>query len=238
MGARLNTAEGHEQSASAGRTADRIEFVATILMAVAAILTAWAAFQSTKWSGVQADNYSQASAARTESSRATTIASRQIIIDVEMFLQWVDAYQSERAVGTNPNPAATAKLAPRTLSEFIAARFRDEFRPAFDAWIASNPLVNEQAANTPFELPEYGLAQEEESALQEATAQERTTAARDANQQGDNYVLLTVLFAVSLFFAGVSGKLNQVTNSAIALGVSILVAGGALILMATYPIQF
>ena len=98
--------------------------------------------------------------------------------------------------------------------------------------------MNEQAANTPFELPEYGLAQEEESALQEATAQERTTAARDANQQGDNYVLLTVLFAVSLFFAGVSGKLNQVTNSAIALGVSILVAGGALVLMATYPIQF
>lgn len=50
-------------------TSDRIELAATIVMAAAAILTAWAAFQSSKWSGIQAIELSQANAARIESTR-------------------------------------------------------------------------------------------------------------------------------------------------------------------------
>ena len=39
-----------------------LELAATILMAVAAIMTAWTAFQSTKWGGVQADKFAEAGA--------------------------------------------------------------------------------------------------------------------------------------------------------------------------------
>jgi hypothetical protein len=34
----------------------RLEIVAALLLALAAVTTAWAAFQSTKWSGIQADS--------------------------------------------------------------------------------------------------------------------------------------------------------------------------------------
>jgi len=44
------------------------------LLAVAAILTAWSAFEVTKWGGVQADSYSRAGAARTEAVGASTRA--------------------------------------------------------------------------------------------------------------------------------------------------------------------
>ena len=216
-------------------TADRIEFAATVLMAVAAILTAWAAFQSTKWNGIQSDNYSQAGAARTESTRATTIASRQITIDVNVFLEWLAAYQDDRAAGLIPEGPYRPDTS--TLSGFIATRFRPEFLPAFEAWTASQSDPNTAPASTPFDLPEYALGELAESARLEAVADARTAEARQANQRGDNYVLLTVMFAIGLFFAGVSGKLERVTNSAIALGISAFIVVIAAVIMLTYPIE-
>ena len=53
---------------------DRVELVATIVLAVATILTAWSGFQSGKWGGEQAVNFSEAGAARTESTRTDTLA--------------------------------------------------------------------------------------------------------------------------------------------------------------------
>lgn len=38
------------------------------------------------------------------------------------------------------------------------------------------------------------------------TSQQETDLAKDANQQSENYVLLTVMFASVLFFAGISSK--------------------------------
>jgi hypothetical protein len=43
----------------------RLEIAATVLLSPATVLTAWSAFWSTKWSGVQAIRFSQASASRT-----------------------------------------------------------------------------------------------------------------------------------------------------------------------------
>jgi hypothetical protein len=52
------------------RTRERIELVATVLLACATVLTAWSAFESTKWSGTQTIHFSQAGADRTESAKA------------------------------------------------------------------------------------------------------------------------------------------------------------------------
>jgi hypothetical protein len=61
--------------------------------------------------------------------------------------------------------------------------------------------------------------------------------AREANQRGDNYVLLTVLFATALFFGAMSGKLDEVRNSGIALGVALVIVVCAVAIMATFPIE-
>src|SRR5262245_36717603 len=207
------------QEANASRREEdwknRIEFAATVLMAIAAVFTAWAAFQSTKWSGEQADNYSRAAAARTESAKATTLALTQTSIDIQTFIAWLEAYSEDLAAGLVPRTGVYVPD-PALLSRFIAARFRDEFRPAFAAWIASRPVVNAEASGTPFELPEYKLASREDAARYDAEADARSAEARSANERGDNYVLLTVLFATALFFAGISGRLDDVRNSAIA----------------------
>ena len=62
-----------------------LELAATILMAIAAVLTAWTAFQSSKWSGVQAIEFSEAGAARTESTVFSTRAGQQALVDISGF---------------------------------------------------------------------------------------------------------------------------------------------------------
>src|SRR5688572_32234707 len=112
----------------------RFEFAATVLLAIAAVATAWAAYQSARWHGEQAKAQSASIAARVESTRASGDANREAQIDVALFTEWVDAYASEET----------------ELAAFYRRRFRPEFRPAFEAWIATRPRMNRSAPLSPF----------------------------------------------------------------------------------------
>jgi hypothetical protein len=70
---------------------DWIEVVATVLLALAALATAWSSYQATRWNGEQATAASRANASRTQAAREAALASSQTQIDVATFIQWVDA---------------------------------------------------------------------------------------------------------------------------------------------------
>jgi hypothetical protein len=58
----------------AERRQRRVEVLSTVLLATAAVATAWATYQSTQWRGDQAADYSKATAARIQSAQAATRA--------------------------------------------------------------------------------------------------------------------------------------------------------------------
>jgi len=76
-----------------------------------------------------------------------------------------------------------------------------------------------------------------EAEVQRALADERAVEARTANQNGDNYVLTTVLFASVIFFAGVSTKLASKRNRVILLGVGVAILIAATVTVLTFPIE-
>jgi hypothetical protein len=119
----------------------RLELVSTVLLALATVATAWAAYQSRQWTGQQALETSRATAARIAVNRAAAVANRQLQIDVATFIQWVDARELHR----------------NGLADFYRLRFRSEFKPAFAAWLATRPFVNPAAPSTPFAMPSYRL---------------------------------------------------------------------------------
>jgi hypothetical protein len=200
----------------------RAELFATILLAIATVATAWSGYQSSRWSGVQAINFSKANAARVESSRQSSLAGQQTQVDVATFIAWADAYAGEDTM----------------LADFYFKRFRPEFKPAVVAWIATKPLTNPDAPLSPFAMPQYRLAANEqaEALLQEAEA--ATEEAKVDNQRSDNYVLAVVLFASSLFFAGISTKLDAYRFREAILGLGYLLFIGTLIWVLTFPISF
>ena len=175
------------------RRHQRLEFLATVLLAMAAVATAWSTYQSAQWRGEQALDASKATAARIQSSEASTRAGQLTQIDIATFIQWIDASETGR----------------RQLARFYRTRFRDEFRPAFAAWIATRPFTNRAAPPSPFAIPQYRVAEAVHSTNLNTAAGRYADDASEANQRADNYMLAVVLFASSLFFAGISTKLRS-----------------------------
>jgi hypothetical protein len=199
----------------------RFELAATLLLAMAAVATAWAAYQSARWHGEQAEAQSASIAARVESTRSANVANRQAQIDVALFTQWVDAYARDET----------------ELAGFYRKRFRDEFRPAFAAWVATTPRTNPSAPLSPFAMPQYKLA-----ATATADRLERQAAASSQRvgrliQRADNYALAGVLFAVSLFFAGISTRLRSPTTRMVVLGLGYTLFLGSVVWIATFPVS-
>jgi hypothetical protein len=216
---------------------DRTELVATIIMAMAAILTAWTGFQSAKWSGEQAKNFSQAGASRTESARFDNRAQSDISIDVATFVAWLEAVDSDVKSGAVPSYEAAAEPTPGTLSGFIFGRLREEFRPAFDAWLAAFVTDRTTAPATPFDMEEYVVADAVEAERLVGQAQDFYAAAGENNETSDRYVLTTVLFALVLFFAGISSKLNSKRNQTIMVGMASFMFVAGVVIVFLLPIH-
>lgn len=227
MGAEPGDVPAPAVSSSPGRlpewiTSERtLELAATLLLAFASLGTAWSAYQSRQWSGEQAAQTARATAARISVNRASALASRQLQIDVATFIQWINAREEHR-------PAVAA---------FYAARFRPEFKPAFDAWIATRPFTNKAAPLTPFALRAYRLQASRQAAGLEAAGAAQSQLATKADEHGDNYMLAVVLFASALFFAGISTKLEIRGMRAALLGLGWIVFLGTIVWLATLPVQ-
>jgi hypothetical protein len=207
---------------------DRVELLATILMALAAIFTAWAAFQSAKWSGEQATSFSRAGAARTESTRSDTRAGQQVGIDVALFTSWLDAFNSDVTDGLITfEPGDLYEATSGTLSGFLFERMRPEFRPAMDAWLIEFSEDQETAPATPFVMDEYVLENALEATRLQTEADQHAADAGVANQTSDDYVLTVVAFALVLFFGGISSKLGEKRNRYLTIGAAVFLFSGA-----------
>jgi hypothetical protein len=196
--------------------------VAAVLLAFAAVATAWSSYQASRWTGEQAKAFSAANAARVEATQASNVANTQKEVDVNVFTQWVDAYLHH----------------DQKVQSFYKQRFRDEFQPVFNAWLKTDPFHDPAAPASPFAMSQYVVAADQEAAQLTATANATAETARVYVQRATNYVLGVVLFAVALFFAGISPKLSRqrLRISILAIGVVVFVAAAAWI--ATFPVSF
>ena len=141
-----------------------------------------------RWNGENIKATSRVNALRIDAARAQGLAEGQTQVDIAVFIQWVNADASD----------------DRELADFYAERFRPEFRPAFDAWLATDPLTNPDAPPTPFAMDEYQLQARTDAERFDAEEAAAAATVRRNVQRSANYVLGVVLFAVSLFFAGMS----------------------------------
>ena len=168
------------------RASHRLSVLVTALLSVTALATSWAGYQASVWNGRQLRYATDAASLRTTSTRVATRADQERVVDVQSFTSWLDAYAREDA----------------RLAGFYERRFRPEFQPAFRVWLASRPLQSPDAAPTPFALPEYRLAADAEAQRLAAAADAQNVLSQRANSASDGYVLVAVILATVMFFAG------------------------------------
>ena len=160
---------------------------------VAAVATAWSGYQASRWNGEQAKAFSRANGARIESTRADPRERPD-----------PDRRGHLHPVGRRLRAATRPELA-----DFYRRRFRAEFKPAVNAWIATRPLTNPGAPLTPFAMPQYRLAARDEAERLEAAPRPvgegaaRTSSAPPTTSSG------SCCSPPALFFAGISTKLRS-----------------------------
>jgi hypothetical protein len=198
----------------------RFEIVATVLLALTALATAWSGYQASLWDGIQSSDYTQASALRTQGSLKHTEANQFRLADLSVFENFIDATVD----------------GDTQLADFYRQRFRDEFEPAFEAWNALDPLSNPDAPPSPLAMPEYELADDQEATDLINRAEAKFNDGEDANSISDTYTATTLFFAAALFFAAISERFSYVPARATLLGlaaVGLIVGAG---LMLTQPV--
>ncbi|MBC8161558.1 MAG: hypothetical protein H7Z42_10110 [Roseiflexaceae bacterium] len=199
----------------------QIELLSAIILALATIGTAWSAYQSARWGGERTAHTTAAFTATVRAAKFANLAQQRISLHVSLFGQW------SAAVSTSNQP----------LADFLFDRFPEPLKSATVAWRATQPLTNPAAPATPFEMAEYALSENAQAATWETTALAEETAAERANEISDRYLLFTIIFAVVLFFGGVSGKFrSQALDVAVLLfGAFALLVG--LVIVGSSPIK-
>lgn|SRR5574341_2675587 len=175
------------------RVDQRIEVLSAILMAMVVVATAWSAYQSTLWGGIQTFKLREVTKNSNLFSMKTIQQGQYTGIDAIMFMEYINALHDNN----------------QNLSEFYFERFRPELKAATLAWLETNPFENPDAPPHPFAMPEYNRIFAEEAEQFANESETKLEEAQQANQNSDNYVLLTVIYASVLFIGGIMSKFSS-----------------------------
>ena len=116
-----------------------VEIACAVLLSLAMMASAWCAYQSNLWSGVQTFRLAAESKAGRESTKATLAALQMRAFDAAMLINYLQAK-------TQGN---------QRLEKILYDRFRPEMKTAVEAWLKTDPFNNPAAPPSPFKMAEY-----------------------------------------------------------------------------------
>jgi hypothetical protein len=197
-----------EEEPEASRHDRRISIVEAIVLALVAVLAAYSGFAAAKWGTESSISLAKASALRTKASRADLEAMGTRTFDSVSFNAWFTAFVAGNKKGE--------RIAER--------RLRPGYRPAFYAWLATDPANNPNAPPGPAYMPQYVVPQQQIATAYDNRADAEFAKGQSAGSTSDNYVRDTVFLATVLFLVGISGhfRIRQARYALITVGVLLL----------------
>jgi hypothetical protein len=211
--------EREETAREKRRWEEIIEIAEVVVLAVAAIATAWSGYQAARGDGEQSVLYSEASVYRVEANTAATSGQQRLAADGAMFSAWLQARAAD-------DPALQAML---------VRRFSPEYRAAFTAWLATEPFTNPDAPPGPGYLPEYHNPQMEQATQLNEKAAGLEEEGTHARHTAEKYVSATVLFALVLFLVAVGQRFRLRGVRLAVLAIALVLLSYALYSVVTLP---
>jgi hypothetical protein len=199
----------HEE-APGGHPHDRIlSIVEALLLSLVAVLAAYSGYAAAKWGTNSSVTLAKASTERSKASRSNLEALQIRTLDSVSFNAWFSAFST--------NNLNAQRLAIK--------RLRPGYRPAFHAWLATDPAHNPNAPPGPSYMPQYVVPQAQAATVYENAADAAFAKGDKAGATGDKYVRDTVFLATVLFLVGISGHfpVRQARYGLIGIGVLLLV---------------
>lgn len=183
----------HKQHAAAAEDGGRhdrwLSIIEAVLLSLVAVLAAYSGYAAAKWSTESSVALAKASAQRTKANRADLEGIVTRTLDSASFDAWFTAFTAGNA----------------NAQRLAARRMRPGYRPAFNAWLATDPAHNPSAPAGPAYMPQYVIPQEAAAKAHDAQADAEFAKGAEAGSTADKYIRDTVFLATVLFLVGISG---------------------------------
>ena len=121
-----------------------LSIVEALLLSLVAVLAAYSGYAAAKWGTESSVSLAKASAERTKANRADIEGIVTRTLDSASFNAWFTAFTAGNA----------------NAERVAAKRMRPGYRPAFNAWLATDPAHNPNAPPGPAYMPQYVIPQE------------------------------------------------------------------------------
>ena len=180
----------HTQTDEDAHRQDRwLSILEAILLSLVAVLAAYSGYAAAKWSTESSVTLAKASAERTKASRADIEGIVTRTLDSASFNAWFTAFTAGNA----------------NAERLAVKRLRPGYRPAFYAWLATDPAHNPNAPPGPAYMKQYVIPQEAAATALDAEADAAFAKGAEAGATADKYIRDTVFLATVLFLVGISG---------------------------------
>ena len=205
-------------TADADRRHGRAELFAAILLGIAGVLTAFCAYKAALTDGDALQGYTESTQQLTDSNQFYSQALSRSTRDQQLFSQF----------------ALESQTANEELVAYMLTLMDDNLRNAVLWW--SDAVQQDETLLSPFvdhpDNPYVNVDQAEATAL-EAQSNETYQEASDFDEEGDQYELAAVLFALTLFFAGIATLLKRIQATYVLLAVATVSSVGGLVVLLT-----
>jgi hypothetical protein len=203
--------EHRKHTAAHGQTPHdrRLSIAEALLLSLVAVLAAYSGYAAAKWATESSVSLAHASTERTKANRAGTEAIVTRTLDSASFNAWFTAFTAGNA--------NAQRLAEK--------RLRPGYRPAFRAWLATDPAHNPKAPPGPAFMPQYIIPADTAAKAHDARADAAFAEGAHAGATSDKYIRDTVFLATVLFLVGISGQFRVVPARFGLIGI----AGGLLV---------
>lgn len=197
------------------------EPVVLVLLSLATVGTAWCSYQAAVWGGLSQRAMNQSNIVGRKAAANELQSLQYQLVDVLLLSQYINARASSN----------------ETLARYYSDRFRGEAKAAFDAWLATRPFENPEAAAHPFVTNYYRPKLLEEARVKEQKSEALWQQAGEAGRTGRSYVLVTVLLATALFCGGIAVKFEANWIRRAVLGLGLAAFAFAIGRLAVLPVQ-
>ena len=170
-----------------------LEIFEAFVLALVAVATAWSGYQAARWDGLQSILYGRASRLRIEAQGTAEHATQIQLYDGLTVTEWIKA----EAHGDTK------------LAALFEHRLFPEFRPAFEAWKATDPIHNPNAPAGPTLMPQYRNVASERATKLDQEASQAFDEGTQAREHADQYIRVTVVLATVLLLAALSQRFRN-----------------------------
>ena len=209
-------------------TAKRLETVVAILLGVTTLLSAWASWIGHLHGGLQSINFTKSN---NTSSQGTTEYTYGMQLYLADFMVWNTAkdYYYELESAKLDGDQAKIDLIEEKIKTF-------EEQNASDILVEGVKWMQENNEDTPFKMP--GMSEKYFESAQKTVeeSQEQLEEGKRDNAKGDSYMLVTVLYSLTLFLLGIVGTFKNMPNRIAVLSIAVFCLVFAFIYMCTIPL--